>query len=708
MTAELRTLHLVGAMGAPRTEMWQGREHLVVPMVALMEGVIHAVNSKTPEYVSADVLARSVGKWNGHPIVVGHPVSNGRQISAHDPAVLERHGCGFIRQSSLSGKRLGIEALIDPARLVALKQDQLLADLRAGKDVPVSVGAFVTTNDKKGSYLSKAYDGEWLEIGPDHTALLPGGVGACSLEMGCGANRAAMRVLEDSFEVLDNPEGINQYSSGGGRASETARRASEQAHASGTRADHQRAASAHYQAAAAHRTAGNLGRSEDHVLKGPEHADAAMKLYDGSTAIGRGGPPSSGSREPPDLSKHVGGGRRYSRKGLSMNLKDLKVRILALFDTPEQAASEEAAELVGYNVLRDHLDAMGKAWDSASSLVDELIADETETPTTTLAQEDAEEEVEAARLDALMSLLTAISSAAQLGMTQCMNLNMPDPPVYGSPRYNEMRAAIGKKISAATMKTVQAAHDASHDTHAATVALGAACNGMKLLAKGKDCPKCEGTGQVKDGEKQMDCPACEGEGITAAEATHQLRAACGRCETEGGMTKAERIAALLKNEHNPAKDVKALEGMSDDVLAIIEVQAANNAKYAMDLKLATDAEAKAKADLKAASEHVPTEEEYLKRAPASIQTLVAEKKAADAAEKTALVTQLTAASKVLTKEQLEAKPLDDLRTLAAFAKVDVDYSGRGVAVPRSAADAVDYTPPDPWAESLKALQAKVN
>jgi hypothetical protein len=199
--AEQRALHLLGALGTPRTEMWDGREHLVIPMVALMEGVLHAVNSKTPEYVGADVIRRSVDKWAGHPIVVGHPARDGKQISAHDPAVMEQHACGFIRQATMKGSKLGFETLIDPARLEKLGQKELLADLRAGKDMSVSVGAFVTTNGKKSSYNGKPYDGEWTEINPDHTALLFGGTGACSIEQGCSANRAAMRVCGDALEL---------------------------------------------------------------------------------------------------------------------------------------------------------------------------------------------------------------------------------------------------------------------------------------------------------------------------------------------------------------------------------------------------------------------------------------------------------------------------------------------------------------------------
>ena len=71
-----RVLHVL-ASATCRMEMYHGREHLVVPLVALMEGVIHAVNAADPEFVPADVL--STMGWDGRPVVLGHPTKNGRE-----------------------------------------------------------------------------------------------------------------------------------------------------------------------------------------------------------------------------------------------------------------------------------------------------------------------------------------------------------------------------------------------------------------------------------------------------------------------------------------------------------------------------------------------------------------------------------------------------------------------------------------------------
>lgn len=203
-SAQVRQLHLVGALGTVRTEMVNGKEHLVVPCVALQEGVIHAVNAKTPEFVPASSLLKSFKAWDGHPLVVNHPIKDGKRVSANDPFVLEKYGFGVIRGTHMKGSRLGLEALVDPSRLELLGQQDLLKRLRAGEPVEVSVGAFVLTSDRKGEWEGKPYQGQWEDILPDHLAFLPDGIGACSLEMGCGAHRHAVAYLvtAESFQLV--------------------------------------------------------------------------------------------------------------------------------------------------------------------------------------------------------------------------------------------------------------------------------------------------------------------------------------------------------------------------------------------------------------------------------------------------------------------------------------------------------------------------
>lgn len=586
----MRALHLQGALGIARTEWLGDREYLVVPTVALIgDNVIHAVNATESEFVPTSVL--SAAGWERQPLMLGHPTKDGVHISAHDPSVLAASSFGFTSNPKVNGRRLGMESWCDVQKLETLGQQTMLADLRAGKPVEVSTGSIVKTLGKSGTHNGKRYTSEWASMDADHLAFLPGGKGACSVEMGCGAHRAAMRVMEGSDELQDLKEG----------------------------------------------------------------------------------------------------------SPMPKALKDIKARILALFDTGEADAAEEAAELIAYNSMRTMLDAAGAQWDETSKLVDALIADEEENPTETRQQESAEETVEDARLDAIRMLCYSMSSALNNIVSVTYKCQL-DPVTPSDPRYMEQfKALVGKEISAKNLKTIQAAHDSSHDVHTQTVALGASCDSMKAMAtKMKDCPTCEGTGQTKVDGKQQDCPTCSGDGqVRAAES---FRAAGCGCQ-EGTVEKKERIAALVANAHNPVKDIT--EKTSDEVLTVLEAAAESNKKHADELKAAQAKQTETEEKLKAAQAAQISPEEL-----AHFRSLAAERTASDAAAKATLVERLVPL-KTLSKEELEKKSLDELKTLAAFAKVEtqpVDYSIKGFPVPRSAEGVDQYAAPDSY--GLKALQTK--
>src|SRR5688572_26535565 len=107
-----RHVNLSAATGEVRYASYQSRQHLVVPVVALQVGVIHAVNAKNPELVSLECLSTCPASWDGRPCVLGHPTKDGGQISANDPTVLEQKAFGTVFNSHLKGPRLVMEAWI--------------------------------------------------------------------------------------------------------------------------------------------------------------------------------------------------------------------------------------------------------------------------------------------------------------------------------------------------------------------------------------------------------------------------------------------------------------------------------------------------------------------------------------------------------------------------------------------------------------------
>lgn len=186
--------------GELRTAVFEGRDHVVVPVVALVEGVIHASNSEDPELVLSEEFGKAPQGWNGRPVVGDHPSLSGTRVSANEPEVLESKAFGRVFHAQVRGTKLMMEAWLDPAmaKKVGPEAEDVIARVREGKGVEVSVGVFVVNEETPGSWTDGSrYAAIWREIIPDHLAMLPEGtLGACSIEMGCGAPRAAEKKEE--------------------------------------------------------------------------------------------------------------------------------------------------------------------------------------------------------------------------------------------------------------------------------------------------------------------------------------------------------------------------------------------------------------------------------------------------------------------------------------------------------------------------------
>ncbi len=204
------------AGGQLRREKLEGREHIVVPVVALVEGVIHASNSATPELVLAEEFGRVPPAWDGRPVMMDHPELHGEKTSANQPEVLAKWRIGFIFNTRVEDLKLKLEAWIDPERIKEVGEDaeRLLARIESGDErVEVSVGVFVETESRSGEFHGKRFLAVWRDVLPDHLAMLPEGtVGACSIDMGCGAPRAAAAKGDDMLlrfagSVPKNPSG---------------------------------------------------------------------------------------------------------------------------------------------------------------------------------------------------------------------------------------------------------------------------------------------------------------------------------------------------------------------------------------------------------------------------------------------------------------------------------------------------------------------
>lgn len=181
---------LCNLAGEFRYDTLNGRQHIVAPVTMIVPGVLHG--SSGALFYSPDVVNRNPDAWNGMPIVVYHPTCNGEPISARQPDVLNKQGVGIILEAK-GGDVLVAEAWfdVDAVKLVDNTLDdgiKIHPRLIAGIPIELSTG-LKTRVSKAGEgavYNSRPYDYAVEDIEPDHLAILPDQIGACSLEDGCG------------------------------------------------------------------------------------------------------------------------------------------------------------------------------------------------------------------------------------------------------------------------------------------------------------------------------------------------------------------------------------------------------------------------------------------------------------------------------------------------------------------------------------------
>lgn len=163
-----------------------GREYAVAPVVALISGV------RNGELVMVEELAAFAAAWDGRPIPVRHPQDGeGNYVTANSPHVIEQQVVGQFFNARVEGDALVGELWIDVEKAQRLGGDALMALTRMerGEILEVSTGYFCDIDKGKGKWQGVAYDGVQRNLRPDHVALLPDEVGACSVAEGCGANR---------------------------------------------------------------------------------------------------------------------------------------------------------------------------------------------------------------------------------------------------------------------------------------------------------------------------------------------------------------------------------------------------------------------------------------------------------------------------------------------------------------------------------------
>ncbi len=167
-----------------------GREFLVTRATLIVPGVLNG--SKGALYYPSDEIAKDPMAWNGMPIVGYHPQVNGIHVSGRDPDIFADQGLGYVYRAQ-AGDTLNAELWFDvqATRNFDKKLDtasKILPRLESGKSIEISTGLFTDNEDSPGTYNDRNYDAIARNYRPDHLAVLPDQIGACSVADGCGIN----------------------------------------------------------------------------------------------------------------------------------------------------------------------------------------------------------------------------------------------------------------------------------------------------------------------------------------------------------------------------------------------------------------------------------------------------------------------------------------------------------------------------------------
>lgn len=208
MTDDQTVKHIIANLSGPdgvRHTTHEGTDTLVVPVVMIVEGVLNGA------LLSKSEFGKFPDSWNGIPVPVLHPEERGQPISANRPDVIERT-VGRVFNTRVDNGKLKAELWINVEKAKRLGFGELIASLEAGQMVEVSTGYFSEDRPTTGTINGAQYSTQHINIRPDHLALLPGQIGACSVADGCGTrvntSKGFIMKSKDALNVLASALGL--------------------------------------------------------------------------------------------------------------------------------------------------------------------------------------------------------------------------------------------------------------------------------------------------------------------------------------------------------------------------------------------------------------------------------------------------------------------------------------------------------------------
>jgi hypothetical protein len=199
----------------PKLTIHQEKPHLVLPVVMMIEGVHKG--SQGPLLHEIEQLGKFPASWNGIPVVIYHPEIDGEPVSANSPDIIDTRTVGRVYNTEVEGKKLKAEVWLDEDKLNTISEETL-NEINASKEMEVSLGMFTENDMTPGKYGEEEYEGVAYNHRPDHLAILPDQVGACSVVDGCGIGANTTGNIDIDFKIdgskLDKKIQRNTFESG--------------------------------------------------------------------------------------------------------------------------------------------------------------------------------------------------------------------------------------------------------------------------------------------------------------------------------------------------------------------------------------------------------------------------------------------------------------------------------------------------------------
>ena len=197
-----------------------GMEILNFPVKALREQILNCINCLPGgEFVSAAEIKKSVKDWNGVPLTIDHPRNNAGELefAGINEEFLERVKVGTLTNARFINGFLWVDAHLNRVLAATTVEGRgiIAALLGGGQDVEVSTGYGMDLDFRSGVHEGERFHFAQKDIMPDHLALLPiGQAGACSVEDGCGAARAAQQLVaaaarHEPEEYVPDPKALD-------------------------------------------------------------------------------------------------------------------------------------------------------------------------------------------------------------------------------------------------------------------------------------------------------------------------------------------------------------------------------------------------------------------------------------------------------------------------------------------------------------------